>query len=628
MNICIDGESGIISTTGIDREQIPDTGYISFFVIAKDKGTPALMNQTFVKINVEDINDNRPILLETEFKFTVLEDTPLEYLTHIYKVQATDLDKSNQNKNVHYRLQDDANEVVGLDNTTGVLSMLKLPHIDQQCTNQTFSFNVIAENVVPYIPNARHPYMTITIHIEDINNQRPIFELYNKRHIIFNSNRWIPVIKRHSLHDYDCNRKYNSITFHLTDGSDRRLQINPSNGDVKYKENSTDPYRYPECSRSISVEMYATDGWFQTVQNTTLLPAETFYDPIPVKNYYTIMVKENSTYNTSYVIGFLDCSDISLKISVNDSRFNIDQTGKNGTIGVTKALDYETEQEILVIVSAYNIEKPSASSSSLVRVIIEDQNDVSPVFTNKTYTYSLRENELPGSRFGYVSAFDKDTNSILTFGCTNDAQDYFKINNEGVLTLAKSLDLDGNNLTNPISATIFVNDTIHVSYADVIIKIEKVNEFSPQFEHVNYNFSVLENKNAVWNITAHDQDVGEDGHIAKYSLLVPDNWIWTKNVSVTNEGKVHVGGIDRDIMGKNNKLMFAIEATDNGHPSRSGIAYITLIVNGTNDNKPEFPDNEKNVSVILKENLQLYPSIYQSKVRNECNIIYKYITRV
>jgi hypothetical protein len=60
---------------------------------------------------------------------------------------------------------------------------------------------------------------------------------------------------------------------------------------------------------------------------------------------------------------------------------------------------------------------------SLVRVIIEDQNDVSPVFTNKTYTYSLRENELLGSRFGYVSAFDKDTNSILTFGCTDDAQD-------------------------------------------------------------------------------------------------------------------------------------------------------------------------------------------------------------
>jgi hypothetical protein len=102
----------------------------------------------------------------------------------------------------------------------------------------------------------------------------------------------------------------------------------------------------------------------------------------------------------------------------------------------------------------------------------------------------------------------------------------------------------------------------------------------------------------------------------------------TKNVSVTNEGKVHVGGIDRDIMGKNNKLMFAIEATDNGHQSRSGIAYITLIVNGTNDNKPEFPDNENNVSVILKENLQLYPSIYQSKVRNECNSIYKYITRI
>ncbi|XP_060593409.1 cadherin EGF LAG seven-pass G-type receptor 3-like, partial [Ruditapes philippinarum] len=318
MNVCVDGMSGNISTTGIDREQIPDTGYISFFVIAKDKGTPALTNQTFVTINVEDINDNRPILPETKFNITVLEDTPLEYLTHIYKVQATDLDKSNQNKIIRYRLQDDVNEPMSLDNTTGVLSMLKLPHIDQQCTNQTFSFNVTAENIVPYIPNASHPYMTITINIEDINNQRPIFKL---RHldISFPSKSWIPVTQPSSIHDYDCNNKYRNITFHLTDGSDRRLQINSTNGKVKYKENSTDPYRYPECSRSISVEMYATDGWFQIFQNATLSPSPNYYAPIPVKNNYTIMVKENSTYNTNYVIGFLDCSDISLNITINDS---------------------------------------------------------------------------------------------------------------------------------------------------------------------------------------------------------------------------------------------------------------------------------------------------------------------
>jgi hypothetical protein len=38
-----------------------------------------------------------------------------------------------------------------------------------------------------------------------------------------------------------------------------------------------------------------------------------------ISDNYTIMVKENSTYATHYVIGFLECSDISLNISINDS---------------------------------------------------------------------------------------------------------------------------------------------------------------------------------------------------------------------------------------------------------------------------------------------------------------------
>ena len=82
----MDRKSGNISTTKIDREKMSGN-YISFFVLAKDKGTPALTNHTYVKIYVSDLNDNAPVFSETQVNLTVVENTPVEYLTHIYKVQ-------------------------------------------------------------------------------------------------------------------------------------------------------------------------------------------------------------------------------------------------------------------------------------------------------------------------------------------------------------------------------------------------------------------------------------------------------------------------------------------------------------------------------------------------------------
>ena len=85
-------------------------------------------------------------------------------------------------------------------------------------------------------------------------------------------------------------------------------------------------------------------------------------------------------------------------------------------------------------------------------------------------------------------------------------------------------------------------------------------------------------------------------------------------MSVTNDGHVKVNRIDRDMMGENNKIGFGVEATDSGHPPRSGITYVYLTVISVNDNTPEYPENERNVSIYLKESEKLYNDIFQSKV--------------
>ncbi|CAK6956344.1 cadherin-related family member 2 [Scomber scombrus] len=83
-NFTIDTDTGVLKNKGeIDREAMnPElNGRIKLQIDITDKGTPPLSTVVNVTINVEDVNDNKPIFKESSYKFNVKEGEKGQYFT-------------------------------------------------------------------------------------------------------------------------------------------------------------------------------------------------------------------------------------------------------------------------------------------------------------------------------------------------------------------------------------------------------------------------------------------------------------------------------------------------------------------------------------------------------------------
>ena len=71
--------------------------------------------------------------------------------------------------------------------------------------------------------------------------------------------------------------------------------------------------------------------------------------------------------------------------------------------------------------------------------------------------------------------------------------------------------------------------------------------------------------------------------------------------------------LDREAVGRAGQITVTLIATDEGTPSRTGVATCNIIVQGVNDNLPYFRQNQQNVSVFVMEG-HIEKDIFQSVV--------------
>ncbi|KAK0137337.1 Cadherin-related family member 2 [Merluccius polli] len=93
-NFTIDPNTGVLKNIGmLDREALDPKmkGKIDLNVTATDRGTPALKTMVKVIIDIEDINDNKPIFKEASYDFSVKEGAKGAFVGF---VQAVDLDQA------------------------------------------------------------------------------------------------------------------------------------------------------------------------------------------------------------------------------------------------------------------------------------------------------------------------------------------------------------------------------------------------------------------------------------------------------------------------------------------------------------------------------------------------------
>ncbi|CAJ0960748.1 unnamed protein product, partial [Ranitomeya imitator] len=277
-----------------------------------------------------------------------------------------------------------------------------------------------------------------------------------------------------------------------------------------------------------------------------------------------------------------------------------------------KSLDREKQSFYDLILTAFDGGEPPKTGTAIIKIIVQDDNDNFPIFTQDTYNIKLSENVPIGFLVVRLNATDEDegSNALITYAFSHipeDAHDIFSIDSlNGEIKIIGTLDYE---VADAYEMTVEAKDGgSHVTHCKVSIQVMDVNDNAPEIIITTLSTSILEESppgTVIAIINFHDRDSGINGEV--YCMisdtsdfqLVPSSSNYYKLVTAAN--------MDRE---KRSIYNTTLKCVDNGSPPLSSSKVIELIVSDVNDNVPVF--DKRNYIVYIAEHSQ--PGISIQKV--------------
>ncbi|XP_072288440.1 protocadherin gamma-A11-like [Eucyclogobius newberryi] len=267
-----------------------------------------------------------------------------------------------------------------------------------------------------------------------------------------------------------------------------------------------------------------------------------------------------------------------------------------------KELDREDNNEITLVLTAFDGGSPQRSGTVVIHVTVLDANDNAPVFSQTVYKASLTENSAPDTLVITVTATDADEglNSEVSYEFyqrSDENGNVFSINSKtGDIRVTGIIDHEQ---TPSYEMQISAKDGLGmVSYATIIVDVTDINDNAPIINLKTLTNQIPENVSPgteVGIINVQDRD-SENNRQVRCSLqtgvpfkLVPS--IKNYYSLVTTEQ------LDRELVSDYN---ITITATDEGSPPLSSSKTVHLTVADINDNPPVF--EEQSYSAHVTEN--------------------------
>ncbi|XP_060698853.1 cadherin EGF LAG seven-pass G-type receptor 1 isoform X4 [Hemiscyllium ocellatum] len=277
----------------------------------------------------------------------------------------------------------------------------------------------------------------------------------------------------------------------------------------------------------------------------------------------------------------------------NNSVFEIDS--KSGIVRTRGVIDREVVSEYHVIVEANDQGKDPGplSATATVYITVEDENDNFPQFSEKRYIVQVPEDVSVNTKILQVKATDRDkgNNAVIHYSIVSgNIKGQFYIDS-----------VNGNiDIINPLDYETTREYTLRIKAQDggrpplingtglVMIQVIDVNDNAPIFVSTPFQATVLENVAigySVIHIQAIDADSGNNARLEyrlvdtppDFPLVIGNNTGW---ITVAKE-------LDREIT---EFYTFSVEARDNGIPSMTSSAGISITVLDVNDNNPTFTE--------------------------------------
>lgn len=417
----IDNATGLVKTSQrIDYEKIHS---INFTLIAFDSGVPQRSTSAGVTVSVLNANDEEPVFSAPEYEVSVQEH--IEPGTSVLTVCAVDGDEGEYGE-VRYSLSGDSS-LFTIDPLLGVITVADGAVIDREVITDIYMRAVASDNAPARI--RRSTSVPVHIKVLDINDHAPVFtQKVYKGTIAENLQLNPPAAILQVLAEDKDDGINGKVLYKIVEQSEPDIflpgvfTVDPSSGIIY-------PSKPVVGNTTYHLTVIATDEDGQGPNSDvarvdiTVLSVNK-HKPVfinPPADQRQLEIPENAA-QADYLITTVKAIDedsgengrISYYLKENNqnvgetAEFSLDKD--TGELRTKTFLDREHKAEYQLVLAAVDNGTPAKFETlQLLTVVLADDDDNIPRFTSPRYTFSIKENLLPGVIIGTVKAIDKDS---------------------------------------------------------------------------------------------------------------------------------------------------------------------------------------------------------------------------
>ncbi|XP_074850070.1 protocadherin-23 [Carettochelys insculpta] len=577
----------------IDREEDPTT--YDLLVKATDGG--GLSAQAFVRIEIEDINDNQPVFNPATYETTISSQTNPG--TEIINVIATDRDSGAYGVVTYELVPGEFSSLFTVDTSSGIIYLrstlsqldlimvfLTVSALDggglTSVVNATVTVNILQTTVAPAVFE-RSQY-TFSV-LEDVPGGSPVGT----------------VKAREPLNSLE------AISYKISSGDPYgRFFIDPQFGIIVTKK-QLDHETQPLVVLTVQSQFSSSPVYSSTQVNISVIDVND-NPPVFLTESDKITISHSTPPGTALYIAHAEDKDSGLngviKYTVANRQldaFTIDPS--LGVVYLTRSLFTDKQYEYALHVTAEDHGTPPLSSLLMLTVIIEEQKmDKTLTFENLVYQVEISETSSLDAKILQVQAHpqvSQHATSQLVYSLEPNTDSVaFGIDPlTGWIYLRKHLNYEVTQIYNFRAFVSIPEDRSGQNAStSVIINVLDENDNSPVFMNDLYFFEIEESpvpQGVVGTITAVDRDSGRNGQVSYF--LLSDGKYFKIN---SNTGEIiNWVALDHEQQTHHHLIIFV---TDHGAPQHNATTTAYILVADLNDNQPYFPQISSGKEVTIK----------------------------